>query len=372
MKNIYDYINVRDTREYIRKIDVLAEKNNVWNYEMLILDIEKNIILKDYIKIFIDSCKTNIKLMNYYENTNNWKKINEINNENNKIWNICCKHGLVDSLNNNNNFEILKTDILKIKRTINLFYEKLNILKYNNENIKIEKLIILINKEIFKLKSYICLIVNFYSIYKPFMNIYIMSNNEYNNWKNKLDLIENTLTINNNLYNYIFYLYGIVNYEIRNIFKIKVIIEDINEDKYINYNFYKDETQILNINGTVQKIPTNIVIIDIPKNKNEFIPPGGYLLSISDRNIKNNNCNMKYKINKVYNNNNIRYNMIRYLFKMFNYTIKKIWNKYDTIGFLRIKKYIDFNKIKYNNFDIKDKWKWKIIFIKNEIINIMV
>lgn len=121
-KEFFEYYNIIDIRSKLKEIEKNAEKENKISWELLINEIKKNVIMNDTIKEFISKTEENIYISKIY-----FSAMNTITDD---------EHDRINK-ENNNNFEIMKTEI--IKNNIG------NINFYKNQKHYIYKDIIFIN-----------------------------------------------------------------------------------------------------------------------------------------------------------------------------------------------------------------------------------
>lgn len=282
---LYDYINLYDSREYLKNIE--KKSINLWSFETLINDLKKNVIITDYLNDFIKNVKFNINQMNKFEERGNMIDVAKYHIKNEELWNKICNYGITDSLNDNNNFNKY---VDKIKSSV-LIINKI-ILKDN-----IKMYLKIINKNVIDIITYLTLFNNYYSVYK---NI-----NKYNNILNDLKNIKN-IDIQGSK------LKSIID-KIKIYKKYKIIIEE-EEDEYYHNKLDTSYSNDLIINER-KILPFEIKIID---NINKSY---------------SNDLIIKYKIYTKYNINKIclsKFITVGNLFlgesiiKQFKYKINKV------------------------------------------------
>lgn len=126
--HLYDYVNLYDSREYTRNIE--KKNEDQWSFQNLLNDLEKNVIITDYLQEFIDGVKTNLIKMDKFNKEENIIGIMNFQVKNDKLWYNCCNLGIIDSLNTKNNFNKFIEKIKSIILLINKVLIKNDITKY--------------------------------------------------------------------------------------------------------------------------------------------------------------------------------------------------------------------------------------------------
>lgn len=146
---LYEYIDISDTTSYFNKIVKIAEKENKWNFEALIFDLEKNVIFNDNLNNYKKDTLKKLKIIDKYYNSGSISKMNKVHDECLNLFHKMIVIEIQDLLINNRRFyELIKNNIYSSLTIIDKCLDKLmnedinnfqknNIDKIIKKNIKI-------------------------------------------------------------------------------------------------------------------------------------------------------------------------------------------------------------------------------------------
>lgn len=166
---LFEYIDVSDTTSYFNQIVKIAERENKWNFEALIFDLEKNVIFNDNLNNYKKDTLKKLKIIDKYYNLGSISKMNKVHDDCLNLFHKMIIIEIHDLLIKNNRkfYELIKNNIYSSltiidKCLVKLMNEDINnfqknnldkIIKKNIENFQVKRNIVKkyyqINRKIF-------------------------------------------------------------------------------------------------------------------------------------------------------------------------------------------------------------------------------